>query len=221
MKRTLRFTGIILLAITSVFTLLSGVGTTCVALDPTTGDNKFIALAPFQWLYIFYVLTGVALGILGIRATIMLIKGRVNGERSTLIMLILSLITGGAHMITSRLLRGSSMPTDGVVYFTVLTLIVFLIFQIPKIREMGLYQEDTPNNARAIGGLSAIIMGSLFLSVQMWAVPDHLINGINYADAFHGAIYTIGGILVIIGAGLFVKSILFPLETPAAEQPAR
>ena len=113
------------------------------------------------------------------------------------------------------------MPTDGVVYFTVLTLIVFLIFQISKIREMGLFQENPHNNSDAIGGLAAIIMGSLFLSAQMWAVPDHLINGINYADAFHGVMFTTGGILSVIGVGVIVRSILFPIETTAAKQPVR
>ncbi len=65
----LRFIGILLMGLTAGFTLLGGVGTTCAALSPTSYDSMK-ALAPFQWLYLLFVLTGIALGILGIRATI-------------------------------------------------------------------------------------------------------------------------------------------------------
>ena len=71
----LRFIGIVLMGLTAGFTLLGGIGTTCVALNPTGFSESMAPLAPFQWLYILFVLAGIALGILGIRATILLIKG--------------------------------------------------------------------------------------------------------------------------------------------------
>jgi hypothetical protein len=38
------------------------------------------------------------------------------------------ILVGGMHMAASRALRGSSMPVDLVVYTTVLTLVVFMLF---------------------------------------------------------------------------------------------
>ena len=62
MKKTLRFIGILFMGITAAVTLLGGVGTTCVALNPTAYESMK-AIAQYQWLYILYVLIGVALGI--------------------------------------------------------------------------------------------------------------------------------------------------------------
>jgi ABC-type amino acid transport system permease subunit len=67
------------------------------------------------------------------RAVFLLAKGRPNSYRYSIIALILGIVVGTIHIIVSRSLRGKSMPVDGVVYTTVLTLIIFLLFRIPKI----------------------------------------------------------------------------------------
>ena len=79
----LRSLGIVLMAFTGGFTLLGGIGTTCAALFPTKYDSM-VALAPFQWLYILFVLTGILLGVMGIRATIMLIRAADKSYRDAL-----------------------------------------------------------------------------------------------------------------------------------------
>ena len=60
----LRFIGIVSMALTGGFTLLGGIGTTCAALAPAKYDSMK-ALAPFQWLYILFVLLGIAIGVVG------------------------------------------------------------------------------------------------------------------------------------------------------------
>ena len=42
-------------------------------------------------------------------------------------------MVGWIHIYMSRMLRGKSMPVDAVVYTTVLTLVIFLLFKIPAI----------------------------------------------------------------------------------------
>ena len=74
MKKFLRFIGILFMGISSAVTLLGGVGTTCVALDATKYDSMK-AIVKNQWLYIAYVVIGVALGVLGIRATVQMWAG--------------------------------------------------------------------------------------------------------------------------------------------------
>ena len=101
------------------------------------------------------------------------------------------------------------MPVDGVVYINVLTLVIFLLFQLPKVKEMSLFQTEVADDASAAGGMTAFVAGLLTLSVQMWAGPTHLLAGINYADAFHNAMLGIGSILVLFGLALISKAVLF------------
>ena len=216
MKKFLRFIGILFMGISAAVTLLGGVGTTCVALDAAKYDSMK-AIAEFQWLYIAYVVIGVALGVLGIRATIQLIRAKKGAEKSTLLILVASVVIGVIHILTSRALRGSSMPVDGVVYINVLTLVIFLLFQLPKVKEMSLYQTETADDASAAGGMTAFVAGVLVLSVQMWAGPTHLLDGINYADAFHNALLGIGSILVILGLALITKALLWQPKREAVK----
>jgi len=196
--RALRFIGIVLMALTAGFTLLGGAGTTCAALFPAKWDSM-APLAPFQWLYILFVLTGIAIGIAGIRATVLLIKGTKQAYRDTLYVLAAGTVTGIIHILASRALRGKSMPVDAVVYTTVLTLIIFLLFRIPAIWQGIDFARANPSGNRT-GGAAAIVIGIFTLLIQYLMAPTHTWNGVNYADAFHAVMSITGAILVIGGA---------------------
>ena len=64
----LRFIGILLMGITALFTIAGGLGTTCVALNPTGFGEGMAPIAPFQWLYIIFVIVTTAIGIMAARA---------------------------------------------------------------------------------------------------------------------------------------------------------
>jgi len=66
---------------------------------------------------------------------------------------------------------------------------------------------SSDNGKTAAGGMTSIVAGMLFLSVQMWAGPTHIIDSVNYADAFHAKMVVSGALLVILGVGLLGKSI--------------
>jgi hypothetical protein len=129
--KLLRIVGIVFMGLTAAFTLMGGAGTSCVALNPT--GFGFAKIAPFQWLWILFVLAGIAVGIMGVRAAVLLVKGTKNAYRYALIALILGTALNAVHLYASRALRGSSMPVDMVLYTNVLTLIIFLLFRIPRI----------------------------------------------------------------------------------------
>lgn len=191
MGKVFRIIGIILMSLTAAFTVLSGAGTTCVAL----GAEEYLsmtAIVPYKWLYVLFVIVTLAIGVMGVRAVVLLVKGRPNAYRYSLIALILGVIVGGIHMGVSRALRGSSMPVDAVFYTTVLTLVVFLIFRIPSIWQKVDFERADANGNSPAGGIAAIVMGMLCLTIQIWMGPTHTFYGINYADAFH-AIMTISG----------------------------
>lgn len=215
--RTLRFIGILLMALTGGFTLLGGIGTTCAALFPTNFDSM-AALAPFQWLYILFVLAGIALGVMGIRATVLLIKGADKSYRDALIALIAGVVIGFVHIFVSRALRGKSMPVDAVVYTTVLTLVIFLLFRIPSIWQGVDFAKGNAKSNRPAGGAAAILLGIMTLTIQYTMGATHTWDGVNYADAFNVSMTLTGLSLLFIGAALLVhwEALAAVLHKPAA-----
>jgi len=202
--RFLRFIGIVLMGLTGGFTLLGGIGTTCAALFPTKYESM-AALAPFQWLYILFVIAGIAIGTWGIWATIKLVRGTSDSYWMSLQALIAGVLIGELHIYMSRMLRGKSMPVDAVVYTTILTLAIFLIFRIPYLWQgVNFTRSDTKSNLPA-GGAAAIMLGLLTLTIQYTMGTTHTWNGVNYANAFNTAMTVVGVGLLLLGAGIFVS----------------
>ena len=199
----LRFIGIVLMALTGGFTLLGGIGTTCAALFPTNYDSM-AALAPFQWVYVLFVLIGVALGVMGIRTTVMLIKGVGKAYTDAVNVLLAGGVIGFMHIMLSRALRGSSMPVDAVVYTTVFTLAVFLLFRIPGIWQGVNFERGDATSNKPAAGASAILLGLMTLTIQYAMASTHTWDGVNYADAFNLSMTVIGAGLVLAGLAIFI-----------------
>lgn len=200
--KALRFIGILLMGLTGGFTLLGGVGTSCAALFPTK-FGSMAALAPFQWLYILFVLTGIAIGVWGIWATVKLVRGAPDSYKMSMQALVAGVVIGFIHIYASRALRGKSLPVDAVVYTTVLTLIVFLLFRIPGIWQGVNFDKGGSN--RTAGGAAAILLGALTLTIQYTMASTHTWGGVNYADAFNMGMTITGIGLLLLGAGVLVS----------------
>ncbi|RJP51002.1 MAG: hypothetical protein C4583_09415 [Anaerolineaceae bacterium] len=203
LAKSLRFIGILLMALTGGLTLLGGIGTSCVAINPTGFGDSMAPLAKLQWLYILFVLAGIVIGVLGIRATITLIKGADKSYRDALYALIAGAVVGFLHIFVSRALRGNSMPVDAVVYTTILTLIIFLLFKIPTIWQGVDFAKAKAANNKPAGGAAAILLGILTLTIQYTMGPTHTWDNVNYANAFNLSMAGIGLGLFILGATLF------------------
>lgn len=197
LAKFLRFIGILFMSLTAAFTVLGGVGTSCAALFPTKWDSM-APLAPFQWLYILFVLVTTAIGVLGIRAVVMLAKGKKGAYKAAMTALVLGIVVGVVHILTSRALRGSSMPVDAVVYITVLTFVIFLIFRIPAIWAGVDYAKAPRKEGKKNAGAASIVAGALCLAIPFLMASTHTWGGVNYADAFH-ATMTISGITLVLG----------------------
>src|SRR4030065_993565 len=92
--KILRLVGIILMGLTAVFTIMGGVGTTCVAVNPTGFGGNFAGIAPYQWLYVMFVVVTLAFGVMGARAVLLLIHNRPNAYRYSVIALIGGAVVG-------------------------------------------------------------------------------------------------------------------------------
>ncbi|WKZ41511.1 MAG: hypothetical protein QY328_05600 [Anaerolineales bacterium] len=208
----LRFIGILLMGLTGGFTLLGGIGTTCAALFPTNYESM-TPLAPFQWLYILFVLFGIALGVMGIRATVMLVRGADKAYDEAVGVLLAGAVIGFMHIMASRSLRGASMPVDAVVYTTVLTLVIFLLFRIPFIWQGVDFTKGNTKSNLPTGGAAAILLGVMTLTIQHTMASTHTWGGVNYADVFNTSMTVIGMGLLLLGAGLLVGAAM--LRVPA------
>jgi hypothetical protein len=207
--KLLRIIGIVFMSLTALFTLMGGAGTTCVAINPTGYGEKFAAIAKFQWLYILFVLVTIAIGIMGVRAVVLLVKGKKNSYRYSLIALVMGTAVGAIHMVFSRALRdGSSMPVDMVVYTTVLTLIIFLLFRVPGVWKGANYEktDDEKKTGRQAASIALGVSGLLALTIQFLMAPTHTIGGFNYADVWHTT-------LTLIGLVLFLASFVTAVYT--------
>lgn len=199
--KTFRIVAIVLMALTAAFTLMGGAGTTCVTLNPTGYSGKFSAIAPYQWLWVLFVLVGIAAGVLGVRAVVQLARGTEGAYQSAMIALIIGTVINAIHMFASRALRGSSMPVDGVLYTNVLTLIVFLVIRIPGIWQGVNFEKpagEIPTGKHA-ASIALGAVGLLTLTIQFLMAPTHIIGGINYADAWHITLSVLGGGLILAG----------------------
>lgn len=203
----LRFIGIVLMALTAGFTILGGVGTACAAFDPLNPNwaDTMGPLAQMQWLYIFYVLAGVALGIAGIRAIVLLVKGDPKAYRDTLITLLTGIVIGAIHIATSRMLRGKSMPVDAVVYTTILTLVIFLLFRLPGVWQSVDFSRGKGKDNLTAGGAAAIALGLLTLTIQYTMGATHTWGGVNYANAFNTVMTFSGAACLATGMSLFAQ----------------
>jgi hypothetical protein len=217
--KTLRIAGIVLMSLTALFTLMGGAGTTCVALNPTGYEGKFAGIAPFQWLWILFVLIGIAAGVMGVRAVVLLIKGTRNAYRYTLIALLIGTGINAIHLFASRALRGGSQPVDMVLYVNLLTLVLFLLFRIPGIWQGVNYKKPQggKDSGKHAASIAMAACGLLALTIQFLMAPTHTIGGVNYADVWHIALTLLGAGMLLAAAGTALYTERLPLRREVME----
>ncbi len=96
------------------------------------------------------------------------------------------------------------MPVDAVVYTTLLTLAVFLIFRIPAIWRIVDFNKGNQESNRPAAGAAAILYGLLMLTIHLTMGSTHTWGGVNFADAFNSTMSSVGIGCLIFGIGLLV-----------------
>jgi hypothetical protein len=115
------------------------------------------------------------------------------------------------------MLRGNSMPVDVVVYTTVLTLAVFLLFKIPFIWQGVDFAKAKSGDNKKAGGAAAILLGLLTITIQYLMESTHTWGGVNYADAFNTSLTVAGLACISLGAVIFVS--LLPVGGVSKDRP--
>lgn len=216
--KILRVVAIILLGLTAVFSLLGGIGSTCVAFAAEKYASM-AAIVPFKWLYIMYVVLTIAASLYAVRATVNLVRGKPGAYRQAILGILACLVLATAQVISSRLLRGKSMPNDLRVYVSVLALIVFLLLRIPRIwQQSGMGAPGSGGSSGLAAGTALFLSGATVLTVHLWAGPTHTFSGINFADVWHTQLTILGWALVIASLPLFGRVLARPLNAKKLPQ---
>lgn len=199
-----------LMALTVLFTLLGGAGTSCVALAAEKFGSMAV-LVPYKPLYLLLVVLSLAAGVWGILVTLSLVRGGRHAYRNALLMLLAGAVTAGIQMGVSQAVRGASAPVNVRFYLTAFTLVVFLVLGLPAIRKRLDFSQPFKGGKAASGGAALIVCGIVTLTTYIWAGPTHPAAWI---DVLRGPLMVGGGALLLCGAGLLLKAAL-PVAEPA------
>ena len=205
----LRSIAIILMVLTVLFTLMGGIGTTCVAFGAENYDSMK-GLIPYKPLYQALVFISIAAGIWGIIIIINLVRGGIKLYRNAIIMLVIGAVTSGIQMAVSQAVRGSSAPVNFRFYITAFTLVIFLLFRLPPIWDNMQFPQSLKKKAKkSMAGTSLFVCGIIVLATYYWSAPTHLASWI---DVLRLPIIVSGWILafsgIILVGSLFLDKIL-------------
>lgn len=207
-----RIIAIVLFGLTVAVTLLSGLGTTCVAFAPANWGESMARLAPYQGWYVAFVVVGLACAGVGIWVLVEMIRGRRHAYRNALIVLLVGGLAAAVHMAISQSVRGSAAPINMRVYVTALTLAFFLLLRLPAIwNRAGLEREPKAGSGTAAaGGAALIVTGAVTLTTPLWVGVTHLgPGGENWVDALWSLLQVSGWGMAIVGMGLIAWTLAF------------
>ncbi|MES0361177.1 MAG: hypothetical protein ABUK20_09700 [Anaerolineales bacterium] len=205
--KVLRTLGIIFFGLATLMNLLGGIGTSCAAFF-TKQYPPYWALIKedMQWLYQGLVITTVILGIVGIWVTVQLIRGKKTAFRNALIILVIGTILAGIQYYYSMQLFGKAAPANVKFFSNAFTLILFLVYLIPGIRERVNFSNNGGSTDKdTAGGLAAIVVGIILLTTPIWAGPSHTYLGENWVNLLQTPLYISGILLTGGGIALLMR----------------
>jgi hypothetical protein len=197
----LRILGIVLLAISAAFTLLGGIGTTCVAFNAENFGASMAKLAPVKPIFQLLVVISIAAALFGGYTTYRLARGKRGAYLWALIFLVIAGLASAIQFYYSLTLRGSTAPNNIRLYTTILTLVVFLIFRLPGVWQQIGYESGQGNvgSMAKPGGLALFLCGLLALTMPIWGAPTHVIDGVNTINVLLAPLMIVGAALSATG----------------------
>jgi hypothetical protein len=208
--KVLRIVGIVFFGLTTVMNLLGGIGTSCAAFF-TREYPPFWALIKqdMQWLYQALVITTVIVALVGIWVFIQLIRRKKNAFRNALIVLVIGTLLAGIQYYYSLQLFGKAAPANVKFYINAATLVLFLIYLIPGVKQRVNYSNEESGADKDIaGGLAAIILGVLLLTTPIWAGPSHTFQGENWVMLLQTELNLSGILLTGAGVAMLARVIV-------------
>lgn len=195
--------------LTVLFTLLSGIGTYCAAFE-TEKYPSMSALLPYQWLYQILVIVSVTVGLWGLWVTISFIRSKANVYRNVIIFLCIGLGAAAVQMITSEIARGNSVPVNFRVYFTLFTLLLFLLVRYTPLWQRSGFSQTKKKSGLGMAAIgSALFVGGIvILTTHIWVGSSHFAgNGYNWVNDLRMPLDLSGLGMIFSGAALLFISV--------------
>ena len=233
--KILRILALVLVGVTAAFTLLGGIGTTCVAFNAEQYGKAFAAFIPYKSIYQAFVVTSILAGLIGIAATVAMLRGYRWAYWAAIAAAVTGMATAGIHMYYSSTLKEISFfaaaPENMRFYVSVITLVVLLIIRLPGVWQAVDFTSPWRGSRAKISGagMAAVAVGLTTLTTPMWAAPNHVVDGFNLVYvldvplALVGLGLTLGGLLLVglAGAGLGWRDSLAGLHRRLASLPGQ
>lgn len=196
---------------TLAFTILSAVGTICVAFNPEKFGEGMAAIIPYKLLYKVYIFVSLAAGVWGFQLAVSLIRGKENAYKNTIIMLIVAGLAAGAQTLTSYQLRGAAAPVSIRFYMTLVTLALFFMMRYPflkdKLRFMNRISETSAGFTAP--GAAMTFSGIMVLTTPYWAGPTHIsTQGTNLVLVLETPLLITGWGLILAGVGFIIYTLV-------------
>lgn len=200
----LRVTAIVLLALTAVVTVVSGIGIYCAAFD-TLNYPSLSALMPFQWLYQLYMVATLIGGLAGLWATVGLLRRSSGSLRFAYVVLLGIVATALAQVVTSQILRGKSMPNDIRLALAVVTLLVFWIGR-RALAQASASGPATGARAGTAAGAALVVSGLALAVAPVWTHVEHGASSGNWASVADIYIVIMSIVACVAGIAVLVES---------------
>jgi len=212
--RILWIVAVVAMGLTAAMNLFGGIGTVCAAFL-TENFPPMLVLMDHQWLYQRMMLITIGIGIAGASATFALFRGGSHAYRNAVLVLIAGAVMGELHTRASLELRGKMVPANVKFYMNLFTLILFLILGLPSIRRgVSFAQPRGRTEAAAAGGLAALIVGAVMLTMPLWVGSSHTYEGTDWTGVLQPGLTIVA--LAFMGGGLavFARSALAIVRRP-------
>lgn len=197
---------VVMMSLVAVFSLTSGVGTTCIAWGAENW-KPFAKLAAYASTYQAIVIATLIVGFAASIITYAFIRGEKWAYLAAIITVVIGLGFGIWHVNTSMTARGSATPGNLKVYVDALALIVLLIIRIPGIwnkidltKPMGKNKGSFNNPI----GMAFSFIGLGLVTTPLYAGGSHTFDGVNYVDYLLPELYIYGGISLLVGFTLIL-----------------
>ena len=188
----------------TIFNLLGGIGTFCVASNPMAWGPSMAKLASYQWLYVFLMIAAIVVSAWGIVVTIALARGKPHAYRDALIVLVdqhdsrrradvrldRAARQGRAaeHALLSHDARADRLSAAA--------------FAAPLEADRRLCAQRKRDFATP-AGLAAFLGGLIALTTPLWAGPTHIgPDGAQWVNVIRLPLLSGGSLLAFGGAAL-------------------
>lgn len=206
----LRTTAIILMGITAAHTLLGASGSVCISWFPEQYES-LVNVVPYKGIYQIATSFTFVSAFIGIWSVVGLVRGKSKAYLLAVSALVLSIATALTKMHYSKMLRGSTMPTDIRLYLSIFTLLFFLMLRLPGIKDKVDLTKSSKSDASGTGtgtGVAMVLAGIAFLTTHLWAGPSHMMDGRNLVLVLDAPL-TYGGIALLVGGITLLLRVAF------------